>query len=379
MIKGYAYLRIRKLSNMKKLRVAVLFGGRSTEHQISLLSAKNVIGSLDKEKYEPVLIGIDKNGTWHYNEGSLDLLNASDAKKISMGHKGKEIVLSQNTNEHQLISTDRSGTLAEIDIIFPVLHGTYGEDGSVQGLAKLANLPCVGCGILGSAIGMDKDIMKKILMNADIAVADFFTFRKGSLKNPSYETVVEKLGSELFIKPANLGSSVGVSFVKDQEEFEKALDLGFQYDRKVIVEERIIGREIEVAVLGNDEPVASVPGEVIPKSDWYSFENKYVDEEGAALAIPADLDEATTLSVRNLAIDTYIEMECSGLTRVDLFLKEDGELIINEVNNIPGFTSISMYPKLWEYSGIPQKELITKLIEYAIERHEQENELRHKA
>ena len=362
---------------MKKIRVGILFGGRSTEHQISLLSAKNVIDSIDREKYDPVLIGIDKNGTWHYNEGSLQLLHADDPKLVEMSDPGDEVVLSQNTNDHSLMNISDSSSAGKIDVIYPVLHGTYGEDGSVQGLAKLANLPCVGCGILGSAIGMDKDIMKKILRDAGIGIAAFFTFRKGNNKNPSYAEVVEKLGNELFIKPANLGSSVGVSFVKNEEEFNDAIELGFKYDRKVIVEERIVGREIEVAVMGNDEPLASVPGEIIPKSSWYSFENKYVDEEGAALAIPADLDEATTEKVRALAIETYLNLECSGLTRVDFFVKPDGSMIVNEVNNLPGFTSISMYPKLWEYSGINQKELVSKLIDYAIERHEQENELFH--
>jgi len=323
---------------MKKLRVAVLFGGRSAEHQISLLSAKNVIASMDRELFEPVLIGIDKQGVWHYNEGSLKLLN---------------------------------------DVIYPVLHGTYGEDGSVQGLAKLANLPCVGCGILGSAIGMDKDIMKKILRDGGIGVADFFTFRKGSSKNPTYEEVVAQLGNELFVKPANLGSSVGVSFVKNEAEFEKALAEGFLYDRKVIVEEKVTGREIEVAVLGNDDAIASVPGEILPKSGWYSFENKYVDEDGAALGIPADLDEERTKRIMDVAVETYHLLELSGMTRVDFFMKVDGSLIVNEVNTLPGFTSISMYPKLWEYSGIPQKELITKLIHFAIERYEQEAELKH--
>ncbi len=362
---------------MKKLRVAILFGGRSTEHQISLLSAKNVIASIDTDKFDPVLIGIDKNGSWHYNEGSLKLLNPDDPKLIKIGDPGEKIILSHNTNDHTLVNISGSDSLGKIDVIYPVLHGTYGEDGSIQGLAKLANLPCVGCGILGSAIGMDKDIMKKILRDANIGIADFFTFRKGSAKNPDYNTVVNKLGSELFIKPANLGSSVGVSFVKDEGEFNEALKLAFSYDRKVIVEEKITGREIEVAVMGNDDPLASIPGEIIPKSSWYSFENKYVDEEGAALSIPAELDEETTERMRALAIETYLQLECSGLTRVDFFLRTDGSMIVNEVNNLPGFTSISMYPKLWEYSGIDQRDLITKLIEYALERHEQENELVH--
>ncbi|WP_235298575.1 D-alanine--D-alanine ligase [Portibacter marinus] len=355
---------------MKKLRVAILFGGRSAEHQISLLSAKNVVNSIDRDLFEPILIGISKEGVWHINGDSLKLLNPDDPKQIQLGELGEEVVLSHN--DQSIIGIDASESIGSVDVVYPVLHGTYGEDGSVQGLAKLAGLPCVGCGILGSAIGMDKDIMKKILRDGGIGIADFFTFRKGSNRNPSYEEVVDRLGHELFVKPANLGSSVGVSFATTKEEFEKALEEGFKYDRKVIVEEKVKGREIEVAVMGNDEPIASVPGEIMPKSGWYSFENKYVDEDGAALGIPADLDESTTKRMMEAAVETYILLELSGLTRVDFFLKEDGSLIVNEVNTLPGFTSISMYPKLWEYSGISQRELITKLIHYALERHEQE-------
>ncbi|MCL4106496.1 UNVERIFIED_CONTAM: hypothetical protein GTU68_030454 [Idotea baltica] len=349
---------------MKKLKIAILFGGRSAEHQISLLSAKNVISSIDRELFEPVLIGIDKEGKWHLKEGAMDLLHGDDPKLVSM-------------DDHRLISIENKIPPLKIDVIYPVLHGTYGEDGSVQGLAKLANLPCVGCGILGSALGMDKDIMKKILRDGGIGIADFYTFRKGSAKNPSYDEVIKKLGNELFVKPANLGSSVGVSFVQNEEEFNKALAEGFEYDRKVIVEEKVTGREIEVAVLGNDDAIASVPGEILPKSSWYSFENKYVDDDGAALAIPADLDEDTTKRMMEAAVETYHLLELSGMTRVDFFLKSDGSLIVNEVNTLPGFTSISMYPKLWAYSGIPQKELITKLIEYAIDRFKEDDELRH--
>lgn len=361
---------------MKKLKVAILFGGRSAEHQISLLSAKNVISSIDRELFEPVLIGIDKTGTWHINGDSLKLLNANDPKNVQLGEMGDEVVLSHN--DHSIINVGGSRSMGQIDVIYPVLHGTFGEDGSIQGLAKLANIPCVGCGILGSAVGMDKDIMKKILRDGGIGIADFFTFRKGSKRNPTYEEVVSKLGNELFVKPANLGSSVGVSFVKTQEEFETALANGFRYDRKVIVEEKVVGREIEVAVLGNENPEASVPGEIMPKSGgWYSFENKYVDEDGAALAIPAELGEGITKMIMETALEVYELLELSGLTRVDFFLKEDGSLIINEVNTLPGFTSISMYPKLWEYSGLSQKDLITKLIRLAQERHEQELELAH--
>ena len=212
---------------MKKLNIAILFGGRSTEHEISLLSAKNVINALNRDLFNPVLIGIDKEGAWHYNEGSLSLLNENDAKNIALDEKGDKILVSHHANDRSIRSVDGGKSLAKVDVIFPVLHGTFGEDGAIQGLSKLANIPCVGCGILGSAVGMDKDIMKKLLRDAGIGIADFFTFRKGNKKNPDYETVVEKLGNELFIKPANLGSSVGISFLKTKDEFQKAIDYAF--------------------------------------------------------------------------------------------------------------------------------------------------------
>jgi D-alanine-D-alanine ligase len=361
--------------SLKRIKVAVLFGGRSTEHNISLLSAKNVIDALDRNKFEPILIGIDKKGKWHFNDGAIKLINAEDPNGVALDSLDKPILLSQNTNSHELTSVDSGESLGKVDVLFPVLHGTYGEDGSVQGFAKLANLPCVGCGILGSAIGMDKDVTKRLLRDAGIKVADFVTLRKGYNDTMSYEEISAKLGHELFIKPANLGSSVGVSFVDNKQAFAKALANAFKYDPKVVVEEKLIGREVECAVLGNTHPMASAIGEVIPKSSFYTFENKYVDAAGAALDIPAKLDEATVKRIQALAIESYRNLECEGMTRVDMFLTPNGDLYLNEVNTIPGFTKISMYPKLWDVSGIPYTELITKLIEYAIESNNERNNL----
>ena len=359
----------------QKLKVAILFGGRSAEHNISLLSAKNVIDAIDKDKFEPVLIGIDKSGKWHYNEGAMKIANEENPRLVALNNLNAPIMLSQNAGEHNLVSTANHKTLAEVDVIFPVLHGTYGEDGSVQGLAKLANLPCVGCGILGSAVGMDKDVSKRLLRDAGIGVADFVTLRFGFNDHLTYEEISEKLGKELFIKPANLGSSVGVSFVKNKDEFDKAVELGFKYDPKVVVEEKLVGREIECAVMGNSNPIASTIGEVIPKSAWYSFENKYIDADGAKCQIPADLDDKTIKRAQDLAIMTYRLLECEGLTRVDMFLLENGDLVVNEINTLPGFTKISMYPQLWAASGINYKDLITRLIEYALEAHQYRNSL----
>jgi len=359
-----------------KKKIAIVFGGRSTEHEISLLSARNVIRSLDSSKYEAVLIGIDRSGKWHLSADSLALFHTDDARKIELQIEEKPVLLSQNANERSLIDVRTGETLSKIDVIFPVLHGLYGEDGSIQGLARLANLPCVGCGVLGSAIGMDKDIMKRLLRDAGVAVADFVTIRPHTRAQFSYEEISKTLGAELFLKPANLGSSVGVSRVKNAEEFEKALDYGFLYDPKVVVEEKITGREIECAVLGNEYPRCSIPGEVIPKDGFYSYENKYLDESGAELLIPAKLSKEETDRIQALAIETYQLLECEGLTRVDMFMQADGKLIINEVNTIPGFTGISMYPKLWEYSGLSNTDLVSQLIELAIESHKKRNALK---
>ena len=359
----------------EKTKVAILFGGRSTEHEISLLSAQNVIQALDKDLYEPILIGIDKSGKWHYNRDSLKLMHGDDASKVALAIEQNAVLLSQNANERSLILQHSNETIATIDVIFPVLHGTYGEDGSIQGFAKLANIPCVGCNLLGSAIGMDKDIMKKLLRDANIAVARWQTQRT-SEPMLDYEDVSRDLGKELFIKPANLGSSVGVSFVENAEDFNKALHHALEFDNKVIIEEKLVGREIECAVLGNDQPEASIPGEVIPKNQFYSFESKYLDESGAQLMIPAELSDEQIKLIQSVSIDTYKTLECQGMARVDVFLCQDDKIIINEINTIPGFTNISMYPKLWEISGLDQTSLITRLIELAIEAHGQQNKLR---
>lgn len=354
--------------------MAIVYGGRSPEHQISLLSAQNVFKSLDKNLYQPILLGIDKKGIWHHNQESMALLHEEDPDNIEMDAVNNPVLISQNTNEHSVVSMNDSFQMSDIDVLFPVLHGTYGEDGSIQGLAKLANLPCVGCGILGSAVGMDKDIMKHVLRSLDIPVAKWVTLRKNT-QTSDYKKITDLLGTELFIKPANLGSSVGVAYAETEAQFHEAVSNGLKYDHKVIVEEKIIGREIECAVLGNDNPSASIPGEVVPKDGFYSYENKYLDEKGAELHIPAILSEDQVSRVQELSIRTFINLECRGLTRVDMFLTPDDRLIINEVNTIPGFTNISMYPKLWEISDLPQTALISRLIELAQEEHKKQNKL----
>ena len=359
----------------KKIRVGVVFGGRSPEHNISLLSASNVIDNIDRSKFEVVLLAIDKKGIWHYNEGELKLNNPRNAQLVSLPEYKNVIYLSQNSGEHTIIDKSTGLEITKIDVLYPVLHGTFGEDGSIQGLAKVAEIACVGCGILGSAAGMDKDVTKRLLRDAGIGIADFVTLRRGYNDHLSYDEIKDSIGGELFIKPANLGSSVGISFVDNEEDFINAVQEGFKYDPKVIVEEKITGREIECAVLGNENPKASVIGEILPKTEWYTFENKYVDDDGAGLEIPAKITEEEASRARTIALNTYINLECCGLSRVDMFLKPSGEIIVNEINTIPGFTKISMYPKLWGESGIEYQDLITRLIELAIEKFEAENSL----
>lgn len=342
-----------------KIKVGILFGGKSAEHEVSLQSAKNVVDAIDKKKYEPILIGINKQGKWLLG----DKLNAS-SESVAL--------VPQSSGKISNLTNLKSG--ASIDVVFPILHGPFGEDGTVQGLLKLANVPFVGAGVLGSAVGMDKDVMKRLLHEAKIPIANFLAVKQREL--PDFVRVRSALGLPFFVKPANLGSSVGVSKVKDEKEFEKAVKEAFTYDTKILIEEFVAGREIECAVLGNDDPIASVPGEVIPKHEFYSYEAKYIDEQGAAVEIPAKLSEDVIKKIQSLAVKTFQTLSCEGLGRVDFFLKKNGEILVNEINTIPGFTAISMYPKMWEASGISYTELIDRLIQLALERFEKEQKLK---
>jgi len=361
------------MSLIQKIRVAVIFGGRSAEHKVSLRSAKNIIAALDRDKYEPVLIGIDNDGQWRYHGQAMKLLYSDDPSKIEM-QETDTVWISQNADEHAIINSTGE-TISGLDVIFPVLHGTYGEDGAIQGFAKLANLPCVGPGILGSAVGMDKDVMKRLLRDAQIGIADFVTVKPRTKNKYHYEELSSRFGTVLFVKPANMGSSVGISKVTSKEEFVPAIELALRFDTKVIIEEQIVGREIECSVLGNENPRVSIPGEVIPVDGFYSYERKYLDENGAALEIPANLSADQVAAIQSVALKTYDCLELEGMARVDAFLTADNKIIVNEVNTLPGFTEISMYPSLWEESGISQDQLIDKLIKLAIEKHGQMNRL----
>lgn len=341
---------------MKKIRVGVLCGGQSTEHEISLLSARNVLDALNPDKYVAMPIEIDRAGLWR-------------ASPLPQMHGDPPSVRTAPCSPHQLLQT--------VDLVFPVLHGTMGEDGCVQGLLKLANVPFVGAGVLGSAVGMDKDVLKRLLREAGIPVASFFSLRAVEESAEGLARVKATFGFPCFVKPANQGSSVGIHKIWGEETFEPLLRDAFRYDRKVIVEECIAGREIECSVLGNDHPIASLPGEIVSQHEFYSYEAKYLDPQGALFHIPAQLDASTVCAIQTLAIRSFQVLCAEGMARVDFFLKPSGELIVNEINTIPGFTQISMYPKLWQVSGLPLPQLVDRLIELALERHHREQQLQY--
>ena len=356
----------------KKTRVAILCGGKSAEHEISLQSAKNIFEAIDRKKYEVLLIGISKKGQWTLIETS----RKGWPKSIPSIKANKSLALAPGRKMGPLVGLSGREAVGRVDAVFPVLHGPFGEDGTVQGLLKLANVPFVGAGVLGSAAGMDKDVMKRLLRDAGIGIAKFFVFDRTAPREIVFDEIERQLGLPFFIKPANLGSSVGIHKVKDKQQFEQALRDAFQYDSKILIEEYIQGREIECSVLGNDHPIASLPGEIIPQHEFYSYEAKYLDEKGAILEIPAELPAEVTKEIQDIAIQSFKTLCCEGMARVDFFLRDNREVIVNEINTIPGFTKISMYPKLWEASGISYAELIDRLIQLALERFEREQKLK---
>ena len=349
----------------KRLRVGVLFGGRSGEHEVSLASAASVIRGLDPDKYEPVPIGIAKDGHWLVGEGAAKML-----PDILKG--GRRVMLTADPTEAALVPLDRGAGAQRFDVMFPVMHGTFGEDGTIQGMLELAGLPYVGAGVLGSAIAMDKDVAKRLCEDAGIPVVPWLAVQRWQWeKEPeAVKAVIEgKFAYPVFVKPATLGSSVGMSKVHSSEELGPALHFAAEYGMKVLVEKAVTAREIEVSVLGNHYPQASVPGEIVPHREFYDYTAKYL-EDGTRLLIPADLKPAQVKKVQGLAVEAFLVLELCGMARVDFFLeKTGGKILLNEANTIPGFTSISMYPKLWEASGIGFRELIDKLIELALEMH----------
>jgi D-alanine-D-alanine ligase len=344
----------------QKIKVAVIFGGVSGEHEVSLISAASIIKALSPQKYEVIRVGITKSGHWVMNAKIEDMIELNQASAGQAPHIG-------------------IGELAALKplVVFPVLHGTYGEDGTIQGMLEIADLPYVGCGVMASAVGMDKVIAKRLLENAQITVTPYVTIiRRNWREKPEYwlDKVEEKLGYPCFIKPVNSGSSVGISKAKDRETLIEGINEAAKYDRKILIEAFVNAREIEVSVLGNDNPKASAVGEIVPSNEFYDYSAKYIDNK-SGLHIPANLDEPTMENIRALAVKAYEALDCAGMARVDFFLdKDSGEILLNELNTIPGFTSISMYPKLWEATGLCYEKLVDELIELSLERYADKQE-----
>ena len=358
-----------------KRRVAVVFGGRSAEHEISVLSARSVIDALDPQRYDVVAIGVTKEGRWRLMPAGPPALAAGGAALPGVEPAaGAEIALDQDPGSQAIVAAD--GARTSIDVVFPVMHGPYGEDGSIQGLFEMAGVPYVGSGVLGSAVGMDKAVQKVLFEAAGIPVVphEVVHEREWEEDPEAVEARAQHLGYPMFAKPAALGSSIGIRKVDGPDELRAALEDAFRYGRKAVLERSMDrARELEVSVLGNDDPVASVAGEIVPRGhDFYDYEAKYLDEHGAELVIPADVPGEVLEELQRMAVAAFRAIDACGMARMDFFLLDEDRLFLNEVNTIPGFTSISMYPRLWDASGLPYPQLVDRLIELAIERHESE-------
>ncbi len=342
-----------------RLRVAVLYGGRSSEHQISVESGRSVAAALDPERYELVEIEIAQDGTWQLEAGT--------------GEGGEPLALAPGGAAGAVIPRPGSapatpGDIGPLDVVLPILHGPFGEDGTVQGLLEMAGLPYIGSGVAGSAVTMDKDLIKPLLASVGIQTARSVTFRARVKHDHEAELAAAEISLPCFVKPARLGSSVGITKVTEHEQLAPALELAFRHDSKVLVEEMVVGREVEVGVLGNDEPVVSLPGEIVIDADWYDFEAKY-SPGGMRLDVPADIGAEATEELQRAARVAFARCECAGMARIDFFVTADGRVVLNEINTIPGFTSTSVYARLFEASGVPYSELLDRLIELALERH----------
>jgi D-alanine-D-alanine ligase len=359
----------------RKVRVLLVFGGRSAEHEVSVVSARSVLDALDPEHYEVVAVGIDKEGRWHRLPGPPALpAGASGVLPSVTRETGDEVALAREPGSRELVT--EAGEREGFDVVFPVLHGPYGEDGTIQGLLDLAGIPYVGAGVLASAVGMDKAVQKVLFRAAGLPVVPHIVVHERDWREDRerVEAAAADIGYPLFVKPAALGSSVGVTKVHEPEHLDRAVEVALGYGRKILVERAMEGaRELEISVLGNDDPVASVAGEIVPKGhEFYDYEAKYIDEHGAELVIPADVPPEVLEEAQRMAVAAFRAIDAAGMARVDFFYREPDELIVNEINTIPGFTTISMYPKLWEASGLSYAELVDRLIRLAMERHDLE-------
>lgn len=366
-----------------KTTIAIIFGGKSAEHEVSALSASNIYNAVDRNKFDVLLLGISKTGEWCYN----DTYQLTDTVQITPdeyfsrslpvrldSEKGKAIILSKQNNE----------IVATFDAAFPIIHGTFGEDGTLQGILKSLDIPFAGSDVLGSAVCMDKDVSKRLLRDSDIPIAGFITLRRNEYyakdKQNKQDTLTfdeakAKLGLPMFVKPCNAGSSVGVSKVTDEASFTIAIETAFRFDHKILVEEAVIGKEVECGVLGNENLQVSVVGEIVPTKDFYSYDAKYIDADGAKLKVPAEIDADVSQSIRQTALRAFQVTCCEGMARIDFFLRPNNTFVLNEINTLPGFTSISMYPKVFEETGISYSDLITRLVELAIEKHQRDGKL----
>ena len=356
---------------MAKLKIGLVFGGKSPEHEVSIVSARNIYKAIDKNKFDVSLIGISQNGQWFF-EQEENLLDEA----CVVGKNGIQLAVVFGNTTNKIIRLDNKESFPDLDAVFPITHGPNGEDGTLQGVFMQMDIPFVGPGVLGSAVAMDKDFTKRILRDAGIGHAKGITFYKHEIDKISFDSTVKELGNTLFVKPCNMGSSVGVSRATNEAEFKSAIEEAFKFDNKVLVEQAVIGRELECAVLGNELIEASTVGEIVMQKGFYDFENKYKNDN-AIITIPANnLSEHQLAKIKETARKAYHALALEGLSRVDVFLTDNDDVIVNEPNTLPGFTSISMYPKLWESSGLKYADLIEKLIQLAIERHQKTSELK---
>ncbi len=358
-----------------KIKIGVIYGGPSNEHKVSLRSAKSIVEALNDDKYEVIPIGITKDLRWIHNAKDHFLENTEDLNNLRINEQGEEVILLRKQGIKGLFSSRDLKLMVTLDVIFPIIHGNFGEDGILQGILEAVGIPYIGPDVLGSSLCMDKDAAKKMLTSQGIPVARGICLQQVEKSDITFEEIREELGLPLFIKPCHAGSSVGVSKVNCKESFFEGLERAFQFDKKILIEEALVGREIECAVLGNADPNASVLGEIITQ-DFYSFEAKYLNDSDAQLIIPALVDKETESKIQKAAIQTFKALCCEGIARVDFFLKKDNQFVVNEVNTLPGFTSISMYPKLWEASGLPLPDLLDRMVSLAIERSEEKQKLR---
>lgn len=353
-----------------KRNLVLLYGGKSAEHEISLISAKYIFNIADKEKFHIILVGITHDGTWFLQDpidpnGPLNIATRpeNEVSLISVKDKPRLNVINQ---QQQL----------PVDVVFPVLHGTYGEDGTIQGLLRMVNAPFVGADVLSTTLCMDKDMMKRILFQSELPTCQYIPVKYSELATLDVDHIIETLQLPCFVKPANMGSSVGISKANSKQALVDAINDAFKYDQKIIIEQNIEGQEIECAVLGNDNPKASIPGEIVTHHEFYSYEAKYVDAKGADLHIPANLSKETTEKVRQLAVKAFKALDCEGMARVDFFVTPDQAIYINELNTIPGFTAISMYPKMWQATGISGEALVQQLLDLALEKFDRQQSLK---